>query len=114
MNGRSTKTVGRGKGQPAARGGVATANGKAMRPAPPVTVALRALTAEVEALQERLTQMEARQKVQEKASPVPQSPAELRPAQTPPSGMTAMQAIMGRLDVEETTEELLIQLKALD
>ncbi len=45
---------------------------------------------------------------------MPQSLAELRPALTPPAGMTAMQAIMGRLDVEETTEELLAQLKALD
>jgi len=69
---------------------------------------------EIKALQKRLTQMEARQKAQEKAYRVPQSLEELRPRQQPPEGMTPMQAIMGQLDVEETTEELLAQLKALD
>lgn len=69
---------------------------------------------EIKALQKRLTQMEARQKAQEKAYRAPQSLEELRPRQQPPDGMTPMQAIMGQLDVEETTEELLTQLKALD
>ena len=39
---------------------------------------------------------------------------ELRPAEPPPAGMTPMRSILGQLDVEETTEELLAQLKTLD
>lgn len=100
MKGKPKKTVGSRKGRPAARNGSVPT--------------IQALAAEVDALQQRLTQMEARQKAEEKVYHVPQSLAELRPAQTPPAGMTPMQAIMGRLDVEETTEELLAQLKALD
>lgn len=62
MNGKSTKTVGRGKSRPVVRNGSQTAaSGKAARPASPaLTEAVRALTAEVNTLQERLTQMEAR------------------------------------------------------
>ncbi len=44
---------------------------------------------------------------------VPQSLTEFKLRCQPPAGMTAMQAIMGKLDVEETTEELLAQLKAM-
>ena len=70
--------------------------------------------AEMYELRNRLAQMEANQKVQQNAYHVPQSLSELKSRQQPPAGMTAMQAIMGKLDVEQTTEELLAQLKALD
>lgn len=77
--------------------------------APALAEALRAVTAEVNALkkdvaqkdteikaiQKRLTQMEARQKSQEKAFR----------SQQPPGGMPPRQAIMGLIDVEEMSEE---------
>lgn len=66
------------------------------------------LTAEVEALRERLTQIE-----HNGAYSVPQSLAELGPRRLPPPGQTAMQAIMGKLQVDEPLEDLLTQLKAL-
>ena len=67
------------------------------------------LAAEVEALQQRLTQIEYRG-----VSPVPQSLAELGPRRLPPPGQTAMQAIRGKLETDETLEDLLAQLKALE
>lgn len=67
------------------------------------------LTAEVGALQERLTQIE-----HSRTYPLPQSLAELGPRRLPPPGQTAMQAIRGGLQVDETLEDLLAQLKALD
>jgi len=70
--------------------------------------------AEIMALKQELARVEAEQKAQANTYHVPQSLAEMRPRRQPPAGMTAMQAIMGQLDVEETTEELLTQLKALD
>jgi hypothetical protein len=67
------------------------------------------LAAEVEALQQRLTQMEHTAE----PSPVPQSLAELGPRRLPPPGQTAMQAIMGKLEIDEPIDDLLAQLKAL-
>ncbi len=66
------------------------------------------LAAEVEALQQRLTQIE-----HSGAYQVPQSLAELGPRRLPPPGQTAMQAIMGKLQADEPIEDLLAQLKAL-
>ena len=65
------------------------------------------LAAEVEALQQKLTQMEQRQEQYR----VPQSLAELGPRRLPPPGQTAMQAIMGKLETDESLEDLLSQLK---
>ncbi len=70
------------------------------------------LTAEVEALQERLTQIEHSR--ENALYRVPQSLAELGPRRLPPPGQTAMQAIRGKLETDEALEELLAQLKALD
>ncbi len=67
------------------------------------------LAAEVEALQQKLTQMEQR----EAKYRVPQSLSELAPRRLPPPGQTAMQAIMGKLETDESLEELLSQLKTL-
>ncbi len=75
---------------------------------------LKTQQTELADLKKRLIHMEANQKVQQNAYHVPQSLTELKPRLSPPAGMTAMQAIMGKLDVEETAEELLAQLKALD
>lgn len=80
----------------------------------PIHAQLKAQKAEIDALKKRLAQMEAAQKAQTNAYHVPQSLAELSPRRLPPAGMTGMGAIMGQLDVEETAEELLAQLKALD
>lgn len=66
------------------------------------------LTAEVEALQKRLVEIERSGHVYR----VPQSLAELAPRRLPPPGQTAMGAIMGKLETEESLEELLSQLKA--
>ena len=70
--------------------------------------------AEITALQKRLARVEAEQNAQTSTYHVPQSLSELTPRERPSDGMTAMQSIMGQLDVQETTEELLAQLKALD
>ena len=60
--------------------------GRVTRPASPALAeSLRAVTAEVESLKERLAQMEARQ----------EASTGLRPAGPPPAGMTPMQSIMG-------------------
>jgi hypothetical protein len=93
---------------PAGRAPAASALAEALRAVTAEVNALKKDVAqkdtEIKALQKRLTQMEARQKAQEKAFRAQQIPA----------GMTPMQAIMGHLDVEETTKEMLAQLKALD
>ena len=68
------------------------------------------LAAEVETLQQRLTEIE---RSENGKYHVPQSLAELAPLRLPPSGQTAMQAIRGRLKVDESLEDLLAQLKAL-
>lgn len=65
------------------------------------------LTAEVEALQQKLAQIERSVPTYH----VPQSLAELAPRRLPPPGHTAMQAIMGKLEVEEALEDLLAQMK---
>lgn len=80
----------------------------------PILAQLKAQEAEIAVLKKRLAQMEAAQKVQVNAYHVPQSLAELSPRRLPPAGMTGMGMIMGQLDAEETAEELLAQLKALD
>ena len=69
------------------------------------------LAAEVETLQQRLTEIEhgANGKYY-----VPQSLAELAPLRFPPPGQTAMQAILGKLEVDESLEDLFSQLKALE
>lgn len=69
----------------------------------------RRLAAEVRALKRRIEHLEAKQS----SFTVPQSLAELKPRRLPPPGKTAMQMIMGQWPGEETTEELLAQLKAL-
>jgi len=68
------------------------------------------LATEVEALQQRLAQIER----SNLADPyhVPQSLAELGPRRLPPPGQTAMQAIQGKLEVDEPLEDLLAQLRA--
>ena len=66
------------------------------------------LTAEVEALQKRLVEIERSSQTYR----VPQSLAELAPRRLPPPGQTAMGAIMGKLETDESLEELLSQLKA--
>ena len=65
------------------------------------------LAAEVEALQQKLMQMEQRQEIYQ----VPQSLAELGPRRLPPPGQTAMQAILGKLETDESLEALLSQRK---
>lgn len=70
------------------------------------------LAAEVEALQQKLTQMELRQAEQRQEKyRVPQSLVELGPRRLPPPGQTAMQAIRGKLETDESLEDLLSQLK---
>ena len=66
------------------------------------------LTAEVEALQRRLAEIERSSQTHR----VPQSLAELAPRRLPPPGQTAMGAIIGKLETDESLEELLSQLKA--
>lgn len=68
------------------------------------------LTTEVEALQKRLAEIER----SGEAYHVPQSLVELAPRRLPPPGQTAMGAIMGKLETDETLENLLAQLKALN
>ena len=69
------------------------------------------LAAEVETLQQRLAEIEHSENGK---SHVPQSRAELAPLRLPPPGQTAMQAILGKLKVDESLEDLLSQLKALE
>lgn len=66
------------------------------------------LTAQVEALQERLAQIERSNQTYR----VPQSLAEIAPYRLPPPGQTAMGAIMGKLETDESFAYLLSQLKA--
>lgn len=65
------------------------------------------LTAEVEALQQRLAEIERSSQYH-----VPQSLGELAPRRLPPPGQTAMGTIMGKLETEESLEDLLSQLEA--
>ena len=65
------------------------------------------LTAEVEALQKRLAEIERSGQYR-----VPQSLSELAPRRLPPPGQTAMGAIRGKLETDEALEDLLSQLKA--
>ncbi len=57
--------------------------------------------------------IQARREDEVKAYHVLQSPVELKPRRQPPPGKTAMQMIQGQWPGEETTEQLLAQLKAL-
>jgi len=75
---------------------------------------LSTLQHEVQALKNKIVQMEARQASQETDYRVPQSLAELKPRRLPPPGKTAMEAIQGQWPGEESTEELLARLKELD
>lgn len=78
---------------------------------------LQNLQEEVQALKLQIGRMEevmeARQEAEAKTYHVPQSLAELKPRRQPPPGKTAMQMIQGQWPGEETTEQLLAQLKAL-
>ena len=78
---------------------------------------LHRLQEEVQALKLQIARMEAaletRQATQSSRYHVPQSLDELKPRREPPPGKTAMEMIQGQWPGEETTEELLAQLKAL-
>lgn len=78
---------------------------------------LLSLQAEVQALKLQIARMEevmeARLEDEAKAYHVLQSPDELKPRRQPPPGKTAMQMLQGQWPGEETTEQLLAQLKAL-
>ncbi len=78
---------------------------------------LQGLREEVQALKLQIARMEqvmeARQEAEAKTYHVPQSLAELKPRRQPPPGKTAMQMIQGQWPGEETTEQLLAQLKEL-
>ncbi len=78
---------------------------------------LLSLQEEVQALKLQIARMEevieARWEDEAKMYHVPQSPDELKPRRQPPPGKTAMQMIQGQWPGEETTEQLLTQLKAL-
>ena len=56
---------------------------------------------------------EADQQTKKNTVPLPPLQAELKPRRQPPPGKTAMQMIQGQWPGEETTEQLLAQLKAL-
>ena len=56
---------------------------------------------------------EADQQLEKNTVPVPPSQAELKPRRQPPPGKTAMQMIQGQWPGDETTAQLLAQLKAL-
>ena len=78
---------------------------------------LQSLQEEVQTLKLQIARMEemleAQQIAETKSYPVPQSLSELKPRRQPPPGKTAMQMIQGQWPGEETTEQLLAQLKAL-
>lgn len=78
---------------------------------------LQNLQEEVQALKLQIARMEevmeARQEAEAQTYRVPQSLDELKPRRQPPPGKTAMQMIQGQWPGEETTEQLLAQLKAL-
>ena len=78
---------------------------------------LQSLQQEVQALKLQIVRMEevlgTRPAVEAATDRVPQSLAELKPRRQPPPGKTAMQMIQGQWPGEETTEQLLAQLKAL-
>ena len=75
---------------------------------------LQTLQQEVQILRSQIARLEeAANTRQTTESRVPQSLGELRPRQQPAPGKTAMQMIQGQWPGEETTEELLAQLKAL-
>ena len=78
---------------------------------------LQSLQQEVQALKSQITRLEevleTRQAVETATDRVPQSLAELKPRRQPTPGKTAMQMIQGQWPGEETTEQLLAQLKAL-
>lgn len=77
---------------------------------------LQSLQEEVQALKRQVAQMEkvleVRQEVQSTYR-VPQSLAELKPRRLPAASKTAMEMIQDQWPGEETTEELLAQLKEL-
>ncbi len=75
---------------------------------------IKAQALKIAALEKGLAQMTANQKAQGNTYHIPQSLAELKPRRLPPPGKTAMEMIQGQWPGEETTEELLAQLKALD
>ena len=56
---------------------------------------------------------EADQQPEKNTVPIPPSQAELKPRRQPPPGKTAMQMIQGQWPGDETTAQLLAQLKAL-
>ena len=78
---------------------------------------LQSLQEEVQALKLQIAHMEealeSRQEAEARTYHVPQSLEELKPRRQPPPGKTAIQMIQGQWPGEETTEQLLAQLKAL-
>ena len=87
---------------------------RSLRKTQQVFSALQSLQQEVQGLKLQIACLEeAAQVRQTAASHIPQSLEELRPRRQPTPGKTAMQMIQGQWPGEETTEELLAQLKAL-
>ncbi len=85
-----------------------------MRGTQRVVSELQSLQKEVQSLKLQIARLEeAAQVPQALQFHVPQSLEELRPRRQPAPGKTAMQMIQGQWPGEETTEELLAQLKAL-
>ena len=80
----------------------------------PIMAKLKEQEAEIAALKKGLARMKATPEAKGNTYQVPQSLAELKPRRLPPPGKTAMEMIQGQWPGEETTEELLAQLKALD
>ena len=74
---------------------------------------LQGLQKEVQDLKRQLARLEEAANSQQKANYIPQSLDELKPRRQPAPGKTAMQMIQGQWPGEETTEQLLTQLKAL-
>ena len=74
---------------------------------------LHRLQEEVEALKLQIARMHDTWEARPNVYRIPQSLDELKPRREPPPGKTAMEMIQGQWPGEETTEELLAQLKAL-
>ena len=75
---------------------------------------LQGLQTEVQNLKRQLARLEEAAQIRQIfETHIPQSLEELRPRRQPAPGKTAMQMIQGQWPGEETTEQLLAQLKAL-
>ncbi len=86
------------------------------RTARKTTSNLQSLQTEIDALKLQIARLETAIDARQQIEPVyhiPQSLAELKPRREPPPGKTAMEMIQGQWPGEESTEQLLAQLKAL-